>query len=151
MPWTVACGLKYASTLSRHGIEIPVVVWVASSTHPTRYSGAHEVLSQRPSIDASLSGCSLVTSIAMLGPMSPKFAVANRMKPASATFMFAFASSRCRFLSRYQALTLIISAAPAVHDAMNTWSSRGMNDGVNTTCPKSVMTARVGAGSVTIS
>ena len=127
-----------------------MVVWAGSSTQPTRYSGAHEVLSQRPSIDASLSGCSWVTSIAMLGPMSPKFAVANRMKPARPTFMLAFARSRCCFLSRYQALTLTISAAPTVHDAMNTWSSRGMNDGVNTTCQKSVMTARVGAGSVAI-
>ena len=53
-------------------------------------------------------------------------------------------------MRRYQALTLTISAAPTVHDAKNTWSSRGMNDGVNTTCQKSVMTARVGAGSVAI-
>ena len=126
------------------------MVWVASSTQPTRYSGAHEVLSQSPSIDASLSGCSLVTSIAMLGPGQPEVRRREQDEAASPTFMLAFARSRCCFLSRYQALTLTISAAPTVHDAMNTWSSRGMNDGVNTTCQKSVMTARVGAGSVAI-
>ena len=128
-------------------MESPVVVWVASSTQPTRNIGAHELLSHSPSIDASLSGCWLVTSMAMFGP-STKFAVANRMKTGSASLMLAFARSRCRFLSRYQALTLSISAAPTVHDAMNTCIRRGMNEGVNTTSQKSVMTARGGAGSV---
>ena len=46
----------------------PVVVCVAVSTQPTRNIGAHDVLSHRPSMDASLSGCLLVTSMAMLGP-----------------------------------------------------------------------------------
>ena len=36
-------------------------------------------------------------------------------------------------LSRYQALTLSISAEPAVHDATKTCRIRGTNDGVNTT------------------
>ena len=72
------------------------------------------------------------------------------MNSGSATFRFDLASSTWRFLRRYQALTLSISAAPTVHDATNTCISRGMNDGVKTTCQKSVMTARVGAGSVTI-
>ena len=64
--------------------------------------------------------------------------------------MFDLASSTWRFLSRYHALTLSISAAPTVHDATNTCMIRGMNDGVKTTSQKLVMTARAGAGSLTI-
>ena len=40
----------------------------------------------------------------------------------------------------YQALTLIINAAPAVHEAKNTWNSRGRNDGVKITTSKGVET-----------
>ncbi len=127
-----------------------MVVCVVVSTQPTTYIRAHDSLWYRPSIDASLSGCSFVTSIAMLAPNTKTFSVANRMKTGSAAFMFDFASSTWRFLRRYHALTLHISAAPTVHDAAHTWSNRGMNDGVKTTSRKSVMTARVGAGSVTI-
>ena len=65
------------------------------------------------------------------------------MKTGSATRMFDLASSTWRFLSRYQALTLNISAAPTVHEATQTCSRRGMNDGVKTTCQKSVITARL--------
>ena len=61
---------------------------------------------------------------------------------------FDLASSMWRFLSRYQELTLSISAAPTVQDAMNTCMIRGMNDFVKTTSQKLVITARVGAGSV---
>ena len=68
--------------------------------------------------------------------------VANRMKTGRATRMFDLASSTWRFLSRYHALTLSIRAAPTVHDATQTCSRRGMNDGVKTTSQKSVITAR---------
>ena len=78
----------------------------------------------------------------MLAPKTKTLTVANRMKTGSATFMFDLASSTWRFLRRYQALTLSISAAPTVHEATQTCSRRGMNDGVKTTCQKSVMTAR---------
>ena len=113
------------------------------STQPTTNIRAHEALSKRPSIDASFSGCWFVTSIAMLAPNTKTFRTANRMKTGRAAFMFALAKSTWRFLMRYQALTLHIRAAPTVHDAAQTWSSRGMNDGVNTTSTKLVMTARL--------
>ena len=71
--------------------------------------------------------------------------VTNTMKNGSAKEKFARARSTCRFFSRYHALTLSISAEPAVHDATNTWRSRGGNEGVQMTSQKSVMTARAGA------
>ncbi len=130
---------------------MPLVVWVATSTQPTTYSGAHVVPCHRPSIDASLMGCSWVTSTAMLAPKTATFEIAKTMNNGRAREKLARARSRCRFFSRYQALTLSISAAPAVHDATQTWRRRGMNDGVKTTSTKDVMTARAGAGSLTTS
>ncbi len=81
--------------------------------------------------------------MAMLAPNTKTLSVANRTNTGSAAFTFDMASSTWRFLSRYQALTLSISAAPTVHDAAQTWRRRGMNDGVKTTCQKSVITARL--------
>ena len=97
MPWTTACGFRYASTLKRHGTEIPVVVRAATSTQPTRYSGAQAVLCQSPSIEASLRGWMFVTSIACSGPNAKNVPHAKKMNPVRAIFMFAIASSRWRF------------------------------------------------------
>ena len=124
----------------------PVVVWVATSTQPRKYIGAHEVLCHRPSIEASLSGWLLVTSMAMLGPKMNRFAKAKKMNNGSASLRLDLARSTLRFLSTYQALTLTISAEPAVPAAAKTCIRRGMNEGVLTTVQKSVMTARAGAG-----
>ena len=99
-------------------MEMPVVVWVVSSTQPTRNIGAHDVLCQSPSIDASLSGCSLVTSIAWFGPKTTTLRDREQDEDRQGQLEVGdLASSTCRFLSRYQALTLSISAAPTVHDA----------------------------------
>ena len=65
------------------------------------------------------------------------------MKTGSAAFRFDLASSMCCFFRRYHALTLHIRAAPTVQDAAHTCRRRGMNVGVNTTCQKSVITARL--------
>ena len=48
----------------------------------------------------------------------------------------------------YQAPTLARKAAPAVQLATKTCMIRGMNEGVKTTSQKSVMTARMGVGSI---
>src|ERR1044072_879439 len=65
-PVTVAWGFWYARTLSRHGMLMPVVVWVASSTQPNRYNGAQDVDCHRHSIEESLIGWLFVTSTAWL-------------------------------------------------------------------------------------
>src|SRR5262245_32019799 len=142
MPWTVAWMSWYARKLSRQGIEIPLVACVASSTQPTTNIRAHDSLWKSPSIEASLSGCSLVTSIAWFAPKTTTLSDAITKNHGSATFMLALARSTKRSLRRYHALTLHISAAPTVHDAAQTWRIRGRNDGVNTTSAKLVMTAR---------
>src|SRR3954447_24547055 len=135
-----------ARKLSRHGMWKPLVVCVATSTQPSRYIGAHEVLCQSPSIDASFSGWLWVTSTAMFAPKMSMLLTANTTKNGNASLMLDWARSTCRFLIRYQALTLSISAEPAVHAATHTWSRRGMNEGVKTIDQKSVITARAGAG-----
>src|SRR6187402_2933849 len=96
---------------------MPVVVWLATSTHPTRYIGAHDCDCQTPSIAASLTCWLCVTEIAMLAPNTTACRTARTPNIHTATVRFLRASSTCRPLSRYHALTLMTRAAPTIHDA----------------------------------
>ena len=129
-------------------MPMPFVSCSDSFTQPTRNSGAHDWSSHNPSIAASFSCWWFVTSIAWLAPNSTRFSTANTAKNGSASRKLDFASSTCRSRRMYYALTLSTSADPAVHDAANTCRMRGRNDGVNITCQKSSISARVGSGDV---
>src|SRR5215467_6293163 len=129
--------------LSRQGTGagMAVVVCALSSTHPTRYSGAQDVDCQTPSIAASFGTWLSVTVLAMLAPKTNTWRRASTVNHGSANCRFFFANSTWRPFSRYQALAETTSDAPIIHDATQTWSSRGMNDAVKTTCAKFVMYA----------
>src|SRR5437660_1738488 len=131
--------------LRRHGTGagMPVVVCAPSFTQPPSRSGAQDCDCQTPSIAASLGTWLSVTVLAMLAPKTATWRMATTVKNGSASCMFFFANSTCRPLVRYQALADMTSAAPIIHDAAQTWSSRGMNEAVNTTLAKLVMYARL--------
>src|SRR5215472_3686143 len=129
--------------LSRQGTGagMPVVVCADSSTQPSRSSGAQDLDCQTPSIAASLGTWLSVTVLAMLAPKMNTWSRARTVKNGSASCMFFFANSTWRPLSRYHALADMTRVAPIIHDATQTWRSRGMNDAVKTTCAKLVMYA----------
>ena len=58
------------------------------------------------------------------------------------TLSDARANSRCFFFNKYQALTLTMRNAPACHAPHNVWNKRSIEDGLNTNCQKSVISAR---------
>src|SRR5512139_2231002 len=106
------------------------------------YMGAHDWLSQTPSMEASLIGWFSVTVTADCEPNIITWQMLRITKKGRAALKAALAKSWYLFFSRYHELTLKISAEPIIQEATQTCNNRARKEGVKTTSTKLVITAR---------